>query len=321
MELITIEQQFTGKAAALLPYLYDSLVTDILLNGTTTLFVEREGNLIAAKNPFEGPDEIRSWMERLLIPIQRRFDAKAPYVDGRLLDGSRFHIILPPLAVQGPFISIRKKRRLEDTSIYSFGDHTLVSWLIKQVALKKNILIAGSTGSGKTTLLSRCLELVPEYERIVVIEESREIEVRHPHVLSLEGRPPTPDGIGEISLRILLKNALRMRPDRIILGECRGEEAFDMLQAVNTGHSGSIGTIHASSALDALRRFETLALLSGVQVPHRVVREWIAANIQIVVFLKKDVQKRTIEEVLTIHGLEGERYRITPLHHKILKAG
>lgn len=320
MELKTLEQQFTGNARLLLPFLQDTEVTDLLINGTKSFFIEKEGTLRSEKNPFEDLDQIRNWIERLLVPIHKRVDAKMPYVDGRLLDGSRFHLIMPPLAVDGPFISIRKKRPTFNCALETFGNPEVIAWLKEQMAEKKNMLIAGSTGSGKTTLLSRCLELVPPTERIAIIEETKEIEVSHPHVLHLEGRPPTPEGVGEISLRVLLKNALRMRPDRLILGEARGEEAFDMLQALNTGHKGSLGTLHASSAQDALRRLEALALLSGVQVPHRVIREWIAANIQIVVFLEKEAGRRQIKEVLTLHGLEGEKYRVSPLHLKLLKA-
>lgn len=307
-----IEKQFLGAAHDLFPLMRDEKVTDILINGTTSVFVEREGSLVTEKNPFRDSRQVQDFIERLLIPIGKRVDAAHPYMDGRLLDGSRFHVLLPPIAIEGPFISIRKKRDSSSAQLESFGTPDQIAWLKGQVAQKKNLLIAGSTGAGKTTLLCRLLELVEPHERIAVIEETMEIQANHPHLIHLEARPPTPEGIGEVTLRMLLKNALRMRPDRIVVGECRGEEAFDMLQAMNTGHKGSVGTIHASSALDALKRIESLALLSGFQLPLKVVREWVGANLDTVVFIERLPEGRKITEVLTLHGLEGEVYRVTP---------
>lgn len=307
-----LEKQFLGAAVDLFPLMRDEAITDILVNGTGTLFVEKEGQLRAEKNPFKEKRQVQDFIERLLIPIGKRIDAAHPYADGRLLDGSRFHVILPPIAVEGPFISIRKKRDTSHTAIENFGSPEIIQWLKEQVAQKKNLLIAGSTGSGKTTLLCRLLELVGPSERIAVIEETMEIQANHPHLIHMEARPPSPEGVGEVTLRMLLKNALRMRPDRIVVGECRGEEAFDMLQAMNTGHKGSLGTIHASSAGDALKRIESLALLAGFQMPLKVVRDWVGSNLHGVVFLERLPEGRRITEVLTIHGLEGEIYRVTP---------
>lgn len=307
-----IEKQFLGAALGLFPFMQDENITDILINGTHSLFLEKNGSLVSENNPFKETKQIQDFIERLLIPIGKRMDAAHPYADGRLLDGSRFHILLPPIAVEGPFISIRKKKDHRQTPLENFGPSDLIDWLKEQVRQKKNLLVAGSTGAGKTTLLCRLLEQAGAEERIAVIEETMEIQANHPHLIHLEARPPSPEGIGGVTLRTLLKNTLRMRPDRIVVGECRGEEAFDMLQAMNTGHNGSLGTIHASSAMDALKRIESLALLAGFQLPLKVVREWVGANLQTVIFLERLPEGRKITEVLTIHGLEGEVYRVTP---------
>lgn len=318
-----VEKQFLGAAIGLFPLMQDEKVTDILVNGTSSLFIERDGLLSVEKNPFKDNRQVQDFIERLLIPIGKRIDAAHPYADGRLLDGSRFHVILPPIAVEGPFISIRKKRDTSHTQLESFGPPDLILWLKDQVVQKKNLLIAGSTGAGKTTLLCRLLEEAGPGERIAVIEETMEIQANHPHLIHMEARPPSPEGVGEVTLRTLLKNALRMRPDRIVVGECRGEEAFDMLQAMNTGHKGSLGTIHASSAADALKRIESLALLAGFQMPLKVVRDWVGSNLNTVVFIERIPEGRKITEVLSVHGLEGEVYRVTPRYNyrsKPLKA-
>ncbi len=308
-----LAKQFLGKAAALLPLMESASVTDVLVNGLHSLYIERDGALEALDSPFTDRQSLADFIERLCVPIGRRLDASQPYLDGRLADGSRFHVILAPIAVEGPVISIRKRRDASLSPLASFGAPELVAWLGEQVRAGKNILIAGGTGSGKTTLLCRLLDDVPAAERLLILEETLEILPRHPHVVHLEARPPSPDGTGEVTLRSLLRNALRMRPDRIVLGECRGAEAFDMLQAMNTGHAGSLSTIHASSALDALRRLESLTLLAGFALPTHTVREWIGANVQVVVHLERNGAKRRIKEVLSVNGLEGEVYRITPV--------
>lgn len=307
-----LSKQFMGKAALLLPFLTEESVTDILINGTHSLYLERDGILLIEKSPFDSLNALHDLIERLLLPIGKRIDASQPYIDGRCVDGSRFHIVLPPIAVRGPFISIRKAKNFEKTPLSSFADPKIVDWLISQVSQRKNMLIAGGTGSGKTTLLSRLLERVPHTERITVIEESMEIKVNHPHSISLEARPPSPDGKGEVTLRSLIRNALRMRPDRVVVGEARGEEAFDMLQAMNTGHPGSLSTIHANGSLDALKRLESLVLLSGFNIPIRAIREWISSGIQVVVFLKRAEGGRKIAEILQLTGLEGDVYRFIP---------
>lgn len=307
-----LEKQLVGRAASLLPFLKDSKVTDILINGIETFFIEREGELHGVPHPFNQKENIFELIERMVVPLGKRIDAAQPYLDGRLLDGSRFHVILPPIAINGPLISIRKNRRGRGIVLSDFGPPKVVEFLVNEVSRGANLLIAGGTGAGKTSLLSCLLEFVSPNQRITVIEETTEIYADHPHLLHLEARPPTPDGKGEVTLQALVKNALRMRPDRLILGECRGPEAFDMLHAMNTGHRGALGTIHANSALDALKRLEGLATLTGFGVPMRTLKEWVAAAIHGVVFMQKRGDSRQVSEIISVNGLEGDLYRVTP---------
>lgn len=290
----------------------DPQVTDVLVNGYQSVFVERAGELEKVPTPFENADQVMQFIERLLVPIGRRMDATRPYMDGRLADGTRFHVILPPLAAS-PAISLRKRRGAASAPLSSFGDATLIGWLVEQFQSGQNILIAGGTGAGKTTLLARLLDTVGPAERLVVVEETSEILTGHPHCVFLEARAATPDGIGEVTLRTLLRNALRMRPTRLVLGEVRGDEAWDLLQAMNTGHRGSACTLHANSPMDALRRLETLVLTGGIGAPLAAVRDWIASAIQIVVHLERRRDNRRIAGVLRVLGVEGDRYRIHPL--------
>lgn len=305
----TLEQQLVGPSAALLPVFQDPAITDILINGLVGLFVEKEGILEELSSPFQNETQLFHFVERLLVGSGKQLDASIPSLDGKCADGSRFNIMLPPLVYPGPLISIRKKKCAGMVSLESFGDEKTINWIIESLREKKNLLISGATGSGKTTLLSSLISEVHPRERIVLIEEVSEINPRHHHVIHLEARTSNADGKGAIGIGALLRSALRIRPDRIIIGECRGPEAFDMLQAMNTGHQGSWGTIHANSARDALRRFESLALLSGVAIPIRVVREWIASNIHGVIHLTKKENKRCISSILTLNGLEGDIYR------------
>lgn len=307
---MTLAAQLQGRSSALLPLFEDESITDILLNGTGSLFVEREGVLEPRESPFSDRGHFQDFIERLLTPLGKRVDAAFPFADGRLSDGSRFHVLLAPLAVEGPFVSIRRWRRAENCPLESFGPPDVVAWLVAKLVGGANVLVVGGTGSGKTTLVTRLLDRVPPEERILIVEESVEIRPRHPHVLHLEARPATPDGTGEVTLRQLLRNALRMRPDRLILGECRGEEAFDLLQALNTGHRGSLSTLHANGCRDGLRRLETLASLTGFR--GAALREWTASAVQIVVHLVREGGNRRIREVVSVRGLEGEAYRLQP---------
>jgi len=308
----TLQEQLVGPSENLFPFFQDPEVTDILLNGLESFFIEKEGNLKAYPHPFQSEAELFHFVERLLVASGKQLDASVPSIDGKCLDGSRFNIILPPLVSPGPLISIRKKKPSGEIGLENFSDKQTKDWLTEGILQRKNFLISGATGSGKTTLLSSLISLVDPSERIILIEEVSEISPNHPHVIHLESRVANPDGKGEVGVRSLLRAALRIRPDRIIVGECRGSEAFDMLQAMNTGHRGSLGTLHANSARDALRRFESLALLSGMPIPLRVVREWIASNIHVIIHLEKKGSKRFISNILTLQGLEGEIYRLSP---------
>lgn len=314
-----LDEQLVGRAKPILALMEDNTVTDILINGVRSFYVEREGKLMRESSPFDSFQAIFDFIERLLIPLGKRIDAAEPYLDGRLGDGSRFHIILPPIASEGPLISIRKRRERAYCTLESFAEPQVIDWLVKKVKQGRNLLISGGTGSGKTTLLCRLLEKVSLEERIVVIEECLEISVEHPHLVHLESRPPSPDGRGEVNLRSLFRNALRMRPDRLILGECRGAEAFDLLQVMNSGHLGSFCTIHANSARDALKRLESLVLMAGFEVPLAVVREWIAGAIHGVVYLNKRGDKRQVCEIISLSGMEGSVYRIHPEFPKFPK--
>lgn len=311
--MIELAQQFIGKAQSIYTLYNDQDISDILINGCDSLFVERLGVLENFPNPFTKPTEVHDFIERLLVPIGRRVDAAQPYLDGRLTDGGRFHVILPPIASNGPYISIRKQKNPGIIQLSDFGPESAIQPLLQAISARKNILVVGGTGAGKTTLLGRLLDSIAPTERIAIIEETAEIRSSHPHLIFLETRPASAEGIGEVTQRTLVKNVLRMRPDRLVIGECRGEEAFDMLQALNTGHAGSLGTIHANGPLDALNRLESLVLLTGYDLTPRVIRVWIAASIDFVVFLERNHGHRSIREILEITGLEGDLYRFLPL--------
>lgn len=294
----------------MVPFLEDSRVTDILINGTEGFYLEIEGVLERRDLALQRGDLVEL-IERLVVPIGKRIDATHPYLDGRLLEGSRFHIVLPPIAPEGPLISIRRWRDGRQCTLSDFGNSSLINFLLGQVTSRRNFLISGGTGSGKTTLLSRLLDSIEEEERIAIIEETMEIQIAHRHQVRLEARTASPDGVGEVSLQVLVRNALRMRPDRLIVGECRGAEAFDMISAMNTGHLGSFTTLHANNAREALKRLESLILLAGV--PLGVARQWVASNIHLVVHLTKEGALRQIAELILVEGLEGDVYRIHPL--------
>jgi len=308
----SLKKQFVGRTAAIIPSFEEDEVSDILINGTQQMFIEKNGFLAPVTNPFNTRDSLNELIERMILPLGKRVDAAQPYLDGRLSEGSRFHIILPPIAVEGPIISIRKKKQKLCLNLRDFMSDPMVEFLSRETVRGANLLIAGGTGAGKTSLLSCLLALVPHEERIAIIEETSEIFVDHPHVIHLEARPPSPEGKGEVTLQALVKNSLRMRPDRLILGECRGTEAFDMLHAMNTGHKGSLGTIHANSALDALRRLEALTMMAGISISNRTIKEWIGSAIHGVIYLEKRGGSRQVIEIISVNGTEGEVYRITP---------
>lgn len=306
------ESLLLGEAKALVPWFSDPKVTDVFINGTSSFFVERGAGLERHPSVFTEPG-LRDFVERLVLPLGRRVDAAQPFLDGRVGDLGRFHAIFPPAVRSAPHLSFRIFRKSDKAQLASFGP---TSYLEEGLRAGQNWILCGATGTGKTTLLCRLLDESPPEERIVVVEESREIQLDHPHVVTLEGRPVGPEGVGEISLRTLLRQALRMGPDRLVLGECRGEEAFDLIQAMNTGHRGSISTLHANSCRDALRRLESLVLLGSRGATLPAVREWVAGAVQGIAYLERRAGVRRITEVLEVRGLEGEVYRITPKYQE-----
>jgi pilus assembly protein CpaF len=282
--------EITDEALGLGPLerlLADEAVSEIMVVDPTTIYVERKGKISLTALRFTDDEAVRAVIERIVTPLGRRIDESTPLVDARLRDGSRVNAVIRPLAIKGSCITIRKfaKTPLGMTDLIGFGALTepMAKFLIRAVRARKNIIISGGTGSGKTTLLNVLSAFISEDERVVTIEDAAELQLKQPHVVSLETRPPNMEGRGEYSIRDLVKNALRMRPDRIIVGECRSGEALDMLQAMNTGHEGSMTTTHANTPREAVARIETLALMSGLDLPARAIREQIAAAVHVVV--------------------------------------
>ncbi len=268
-------------------FLSDPTVSEIMVVDPQTIYVERNGKLVLSDVTFTDDERVRAVVERIVTPLGRRIDESQPLVDARLRDGSRVNAIIRPLALRGTCITIRKfaKTPLTMDKLVGYGAMTAAigRFLSMAVIAKKNVVISGGTGSGKTTLLNVLSGAIPEHERVVTIEDAAELQLRQPHVVSLETRPANMEGNGEYSIRDLVKNALRMRPDRIVVGECRGGEALDMLQAMNTGHDGSLTTTHANSPREAARRLETLCLMAGVDLPVRAIREQIAGSVHLIV--------------------------------------
>jgi pilus assembly protein CpaF len=269
------------------PLLADPAVDEVMVNGPGSVYVERRGKLERAGVEFAGEAELMHAIERVLAPLGRRVDEAAPLCDARLADGSRVNVVIPPLSLTGPCLTIRRFRRegfsLRDLVARGTMPVAVAELLAVCVAARASILVSGGTGSGKTTTLNALSGAIPGEERIVTIEDAAELRLRQRHVVRLEARPANLEGRGEVTIRQLVRNALRMRPDRIVVGEVRGAEALDMLQALNTGHDGSLTTVHANSPADALRRVETLALMAGVGLPHAAVREQTTSAIDLVV--------------------------------------
>ncbi len=269
------------------PLLADPEIDEVLVCGTAPAWVERRGRLEATEIRFASDGELRHAIERILAPLGRRVDEAEPLCDARLPDGSRVNVVIPPLALDGPVLTIRRFRRRGFTPDELVANGTLTAplaeLLARAVRRRCNLLVCGGTGSGKTTLLNALSSFIDPGERVVTIEDAAELRLRQPHVLRLEARPPNLEGRGEVTIRRLVKNALRMRPDRIVVGEVRGPEALDMLTALATGHDGSLCTVHAGSAAEALRRLETLALMADVGLPHAAIREQVADAIDLVV--------------------------------------
>jgi pilus assembly protein CpaF len=293
------------------PLLRDTTVSDVLINGPRMVYVERRGKLELTKLQFRNDGHVLHVAQRIASSIGRRIDESSPMLDARLADGSRVNVIIPPLSLKGPCISIRKFSK----TMMSLDSFIEVGTISRQLAraleiagrARLNIIISGGTGSGKTTLLNALSEMIDRAERIVTIEDAAELQLRQPHVVQLETRPPNIEGEGQISQRDLVRNALRMRPDRIIVGEVRGPEAFDMLQAMNTGHNGSMSTIHSNSARDALARIEDMILMASVNLPTRAIRGQIASAIDLLVHTERMRDGvRRVTEVMELVGMEEE---------------
>jgi pilus assembly protein CpaF len=297
------------------PLLADPAVDEVMVNGAGSVWVERHGRIEAAGVTFAGDADLMHAIERILAPLGRRVDEASPLCDARLADGSRVNVVIPPLALSGPCLTIRRFRRhgfsLADLVDNDTLPDELSDFLACCVRARASILVSGGTGSGKTTTLGALSGALPEGERIVTIEDAAELRLRQPHVVRLEARPPNLEGRGEVTIRQLVRNALRMRPDRIVVGEVRGGEALDMLLALNTGHEGSLTTVHANSPPDALRRVETLALMAGVGLPHAAVREQLASALQLVVHQARgrDGLRRieSVAEVVRLGDAAGTR--------------
>lgn len=291
--------------------LKDESVTEIMVNGYQKIFVERMGKLMQTDIRFHDDDHLMNIIRRILSPLGRRIDEASPLVDARLEDGSRVNIIIPPLSLVGPVLTIRKfsKNPLTLDNLINFGtiDRKMANFLQACVAARINILVSGGTGSGKTTTLNALSSFIAGNERIVTIEDAAELQLQQPHVVTLESRPANVEGKGQITIRDLVRNALRMRPDRIIVGEVRSGEALDMLQAMNTGHDGSLTTAHANSPRDALSRLETMVLMSGFDLPIRAIREQISSAIDLIVHQARIKDgSRKITHITEVQHLEGD---------------
>jgi pilus assembly protein CpaF len=305
-------QEISDEALGLGPleqFLGDALISEIMVVDPQTIYIERRGRLEKVEARFTDDEAVRSCIERIVTPLGRRIDESTPLVDARLKDGSRVNAVIRPLAIKGACITIRKfaKTPLTLQNLISFGAITeqMARFLTRTVVCKKNIVISGGTGSGKTTLLNVLSGAIPSAERIITIEDAAELQMAQPHVVSLESRPANMEGKGEYTIRDLVRNALRMRPDRIVVGECRGGECLDMLQAMNTGHDGSLTTTHANSPREAINRLEVLALMSGIDLPARAIREQIANSVHIVVQQSRFADgSRRVTAITEVTGLD-----------------
>lgn len=291
--------------------LADSSVSEVMVVDAKTIYAERNGQLELTGRSFSDNEAVRSAIERIVTPLGRRIDESSPLVDARLADGSRVNAVIPPLALRGPCITIRKfpHQRLTMDNLVAFGslNARMARFLERSVRLKKNIVVSGGTGSGKTTLLNVLSAGIGESERVVTIEDAAELNLAQPHVVGLESKPPNLEGRGQVNIRDLLKNALRMRPDRIVVGECRGGEALDMLQAMNTGHEGSMTTTHANSPRQAVLRLETLCLMSGLDLPLAAIRRQIADSVHLVVQQARLTDgRRCITAISEVTGMSEE---------------
>ncbi len=293
------------------PLLHDESVTEIMVNGPDQVYVERAGKAAIAPIKFLDEDHLRRVIEKIVAQVGRRIDESSPLCDARLPDGSRVNAVIPPLAIGGPFLTIRKfsKDPLGIEDLIGFGTLTPAAARFLQACIigKLNVIISGGTGSGKTTTLNVMSSFIPEGERVITIEDAKELQLRQDHVLCMESRPSNVEGKGEITIRDLVKNSLRMRPDRIVVGECRGGEALDMLQAMNTGHDGSLTTVHANTPRDAMTRIETLTMMAGYDLPIKAIREQMSSAVDLVIQIGRQRDgSRKISYITEVQGMEGD---------------
>jgi pilus assembly protein CpaF len=293
------------------PLLEEDGVTEVMVNGAKNIYIERGGKITRVGATFESDDHLMRIIDRIVAPLGRRIDESSPYVDARLADGSRVNAVIPPISLVGPVLTIRKFSRnpitVEQLIEYGTITNESIEFLKACVISRVNTIISGGTGSGKTTLLNVLSQYIPPDERIVTIEDAAEIQLRQEHVVSLEKRPPNIEGRGEVTIQNLVVNSLRMRPDRIIVGEIRDAAALDMLQAMNTGHDGSLTTAHSNSPRDTLTRIETMTLMAGVELPVRAIREQIASALDMVVHLERMRDgTRRVTNITEIQGMEGD---------------
>jgi pilus assembly protein CpaF len=300
------------------PLLDDVNISEIMVNGPKKIYVEKKGQLIRTNVMFDDDAHVMRIIERIILPLGRRIDADSPTVDARLPDGSRVNAVIPPVALDGPSITIRKflKDKLTTDQLVELGTLTqkMAEFLKACVVARLNIIISGGTGSGKTTLLNVLSTFIPDNERILTIEDAAELQLQQDHVLRLETKTANMDGTGQTTVRDLVRNSLRMRPDRIVIGECRGGEALDMLQAMNTGHDGSLTTLHANSPRDALSRLETMVLMAGVELPLKVIRQQVSSAVDLIVQQSRLKDgSRKITAITEVAGMEGDIIVLTDI--------
>lgn len=300
------------------PLLEDETITEIMVNGAKNIYIERNGKIQRVPLTFESDEHVMRIIDRIVAPLGRRIDESSPYVDARLPDGSRVNAVIPPISLVGPTITIRKffKNPLTIEQLIQYGSITpeALQFLKACVEARLNIVISGGTGSGKTTLLNVLSQFIPNDERIITIENAAELQLRQEHVVTLESRPPNIEGKGEVTIRQLVINALRMRPDRIIVGEIRDEASLDMLQAMNTGHDGSMTTAHSNSPRDTLARIETMALMAGMDLPVRAIREQVASAIDLIIHQERMRDgSRKVVNITEVSGMEGDVITLTDI--------
>ncbi|GMA28825.1 CpaF family protein [Arenivirga flava] len=308
------------------PLLDDETVSEVMVNGHDHVYVERRGRIQRVPTTFRSEERLRRVIERIVTRVGRRIDESSPFVDARLADGSRVNAVIPPLAIGGSSLTIRKfatepLRARDLVSLGTVGDD-MIELLVACVRARLNVIVAGGTGTGKTTLLNVLSSFIPHDERIITIEDAAELQLQQEHVVRLESRPPNVEGRGEVTIRDLVRNALRMRPDRIVVGESRGGESLDMLQAMSTGHDGSLTTLHANSPRDALARLETLVMMAGMELPHRAIREQIASSIDVIIQVTRlrDGTRR-VTHVTEVLGMEHDTVTLQDIYRFDFGAG